>query len=140
MLHSALDLSFNDSILNNSTESLEISVADGVDLELELPFILELNFLSTVVDGYLTCCSRKSGRERRVYIGGAYIAMHACIYLAMHICLYVCLHVCMHICMHVCMCVCMYIQYNRPSVIRPPAYFSIFESIRITKIVRITES
>ena len=71
LLHSALDLNYTDSIRNGSTEESDISVADDVTLELILPYELELEFSSTVVDGYLTCHSRKSGREQSVYIGGA---------------------------------------------------------------------
>ena len=73
LLHSALDLNYTDSIRNDSTESSTIQIADGVSLDLELPFILQLKFSSIVVpvDGYLTCRSRKTGREQSVYIGGA---------------------------------------------------------------------
>ena len=71
LLHSALDLSFTDSIANNSTEPLQIPVADGVFLYLQFPFLLTLVFVSTVIDGNLTCRSRESGKEQSVYIGGA---------------------------------------------------------------------
>ena len=73
LLHSALDLNYTDSIRNDSTESSIIQIADGVSLDLELPFILQLKLSPIVVpvDGYLTCRSRKSGREQSIYIGGA---------------------------------------------------------------------
>lgn len=61
--HSAVDFSSNDSLANNNI------VLESQNSPNE-PIIV--NFMSTVINGDLTCRSRTSGKEQSVYIGGRY--------------------------------------------------------------------